>query len=116
VPDSGNVAFLLPGQGFHLASLPESGRLLRLTGRIHDLINHLADPDRGNAFYCNSPEHERIADLAVIREKPLGLSFTLSLDPDTGSVMRAKDFLGEVLGCSASLVSQFRISKESLSF
>ena len=52
----------------------------------------------------------------MIREEPLAFSFTLSLDPDTGSVMRAKDFLGEVLGCSASLASQFRISKESLSF
>ena len=102
----------LPGR----ASSVAPAEVAELTGRIDDLINHLADHDRGNAFYCNSPEHERIADLAVIREEPLGLSFTLSLDPDTGSVMRAKDFLGEVLGCSASLASQFRISKESLSF
>ena len=102
----------LPGRTASIAP----AKVDELTGRIHDLINHLADHDRGNAFYCNSPEHERIADLAVIREKPLGLSFTLSLDPDTGSVMRAKDFLGEVLGCSASLAIQFRISKESLSF
>jgi len=54
--------------------------------------------------------------LRVIREEPLALSFTLSLNPDTGSVMRVKDFLAGVLGCPETLVSRFRISKESLSF
>ena len=87
-----------------------------LQGRVYDLINHLADHDRGNAFYCSSAEHARISDLVVTRENPLELSFTLSINPDTGSLMRAKDFLGQVLGCSQPLVSQFRITKESLSF
>lgn len=98
------------------AASVDPGEVADLAGRVHDLINHLADRDRGNAFYCNSREHERIADLRVIDEEPLALSFTLSLDPETGSMMRAKDFLAEVLGCSAPLVSRFRISKESLSF
>ena len=95
---------------------PASAEVADLTGRVYDLISHLADHDRGNAFYCNSPEHERIADLRVIREEPLALSFTLSLNPDTGSMMRVKDFLAGVLGCPETLVRQFRISKESLSF
>ena len=98
------------------AASPASTEVADLTGRVYDLISHLADHDRGNAFYCNSPEHERIAELRVIREEPLALSFTLSLNPDTGSVMRVKDFLAGVLGCSETLVSRFRISKESLSF
>ena len=111
-----------PLQASYQAWLPSRAALLapaevaNLTGRIYDMISHLADHDRGNGFYCNSPEHERIEDLRVISEEPLALSFTLSLNTDTGSMMRAKDFLGEVLSCSKTLVSEFRFSKESLSF
>ncbi|MDE2755106.1 MAG: TIGR03936 family radical SAM-associated protein, partial [Acidobacteriota bacterium] len=98
------------------ATLAAPAEVAELTGRVHDLISHLADHDRGNAFYCNAPEHERIADLRVVCEEPLSLSFTLSLDPETGSMMKAKNLLGEVLGCPETLLSRFRFSKESLSF
>lgn len=121
--EKGNkIRMTQPLQVSYRAWLPEGAASLapsevaELTGRVYDLISHLADHDRGNAFYCNSPEHERIADLRVICEEPLRLSFTLSLNPETGSMMRAKDFLGEVLGCPETLLSQFRLSKESLSF
>ncbi len=122
VDPGSRVKMTQPVQATYRAWLPGEARAVAesdvtdLPGRIYDLINHLADHDRGNAFYCNSPEHERISDLVVICENPLELSFKLSINPDTGSLMRAKDFLGQVLGCSASLVSQFRIAKESLSF
>jgi hypothetical protein len=98
------------------ATSPASGEVAELTGRIYDLISHLADHARGNAFYCNTPEHERIADLRVICEEPLALSFTLSLNPETGSMMKAKNFLGDVLDCPETLLSRFRLSKESVSF
>lgn len=98
------------------AASPAPSEVAELTGRVYDLISHLADRDRGNAFYSNAPEHERIADLRVICEEPLELSFTLSLNPETGSTMKAKNFLGELLDCPETLLSRFRLSKESVSF
>ena len=122
VEEGKKVKMTQPLQVSYRAWLPDRaaaaapGEVADLTGRVYDLISHLADHDRGNAFYCNSPEHERIADLRVIREEPLALSFTLSLNPETGSMMKAKSLLGEVLGCPENLLSRFRFSKESLSF
>ena len=122
VEEGKKIRMTQPLQVSYRAWLPDEATSLapaevaELTGRVYDLISHLADHDRGNAFYCNAPEHERIADLRVICEEPLELSFTLSLNPETGSMMRAKSLLGEVLGCPETLLSRFRFSKESLSF
>ena len=122
VGEGKKIRMTQPLQVSYRAWLPDGATSLApaevadLTGRVYDLINHLADHDRGNAFYCNAPEHERIADLRVICEEPLALSFTLSLNPETGSMMKAKNLLGEVLGCPETLLSRFRFSKESLSF
>ncbi len=90
--------------------------LADLTGRVNDLINHLADHYKGNDFWCNSPDHERIVDLWVQNESPFEIGFTLSLNPETGTLLKPRDFLQQVLECPPDLTKKFRIAKETVSF
>ena len=90
--------------------------LADLLGRINDLINHLADHYRGNDFYCNSKDHDRIVDLWVESHNPLYFGFTLSMNPDAGALLKPKDFLEQTLSCPSELVKKFAIVKDSLSF
>ena len=87
-----------------------------LLGRANDLINHLCDHRKGNDFWCSSKDHERIVDLWIRDENPIEIGFTVSLNPDTGALMKPKDFLEQVLICPSDLARKFRIVKESVSF
>jgi radical SAM-linked protein len=85
-------------------------------GRVSDLINHLADHYKGNDFYCNSKDHERIVDLWVESHNPLHFGFTLSMNPDTGALLKPRDFLEQTLSCPPELTKKFAIVKDSVSF
>lgn len=87
-----------------------------LLGRVNDLINHLCDHRKGNDFWCSSKDHERIVDLWIRDENPIEIGFTVSVNPDTGALMKPKDFLEQVLICPSDLARKFRINKEAVSF
>jgi radical SAM-linked protein len=87
-----------------------------LVGRVNDLINHLADHYKGNDFYCSSKDHECILDLRIESDSPLSLRFTLSINPDTGALLKPKEFLEQTLSCSPDFAKTFSIVKESVSF
>ena len=84
--------------------------------RCNDLINHLCDHYKGNDFWCSSKDHDRIVDLWIKNEDPLEIDFTLSVNPDTGALMKPRDFLEQVLLCPPELARKFLIAKESVSF
>jgi radical SAM family uncharacterized protein/radical SAM-linked protein len=90
--------------------------LVELLGRVNDLINHLADHYKGNDFYCNSKDHERIVDLWVENDNPLHIGFTLSMNPDTGALLKPKDFLEQTLSCPTELAKKFAVVKDSVTF
>jgi hypothetical protein len=90
--------------------------LADLLGRIYDLINHLSDHYKGNDFWCSSKDHERIVDLWVVSENPVEIVFELSVNPDTGLLLKPKDFLEQVLSCPPELAKKFLVAKESVSF
>ena len=94
----------------------DSSAIADLLGHANDLINHLCDHYKGNDFWCSSPDHERIVDLWIQSERPLEISFTLSVNPDSGALMKARDFLEQVLLCPPDLAKRFLIAKESVSF
>ncbi|MEW5976601.1 MAG: TIGR03960 family B12-binding radical SAM protein [Acidobacteriota bacterium] len=94
----------------------ERVQLEELQGRVADLINHLADHNKGNDFWCSSPDHERIVDLAVQSQNPFEMAFTVSVNPETGVLLRPKDFLEQVLGCPPDLARKFHLTKESVAF
>ena len=92
---------------------PAVGELL---GRANDLINHLCDHYKGNDFWCSSRDHERIVDLWIQSERPLEIGFTLSVNPDSGALMKPRDFLEQVLLCPPDLAKKCLIAKESVHF
>jgi radical SAM family uncharacterized protein/radical SAM-linked protein len=94
----------------------EAAAMTDLLGRANDLINHLCDHRKGNDFWCSSKDHERIVDLWITDENPIEIGFTVSVNPDTGALMKPKDFLEQVLICPSDLARKFRIVKESVSF
>jgi len=85
-------------------------------GRVNDLINHLSDHYKGNDFYCNSKDHERIVDLWVENNGILTLGFTVSVNPDNGALLKPREFLEQSLGCSSELARKFVITKEAVNF
>ncbi|PYV85339.1 MAG: TIGR03960 family B12-binding radical SAM protein [Acidobacteria bacterium] len=90
--------------------------MANLLGHANDLINHLCDHYKGNDFWCSSKDHDRIVDLWIKNEDPLEIDFTLSVNPDTGALMKPRDFLEQVLLCPPELARKFLIAKESVSF
>jgi len=90
--------------------------MTEVLGRANDLINHLCDHRRGNDFWCSSKDHERIVDLWTRSEELLEIGFTVSVNPDTGALLKPKDFLEQVLGCPPELARKFHVIKESVSF
>jgi radical SAM-linked protein len=90
--------------------------LADLLGRVYDLINHLSDHYKGNDFWCSSKDHERIVDLWVVSENPVEIGFELSMNPETGLLLKPKDFLEQVLSCPPELAKKFLVAKESVSF
>jgi radical SAM-linked protein len=106
-----------PLQVTYRASLSEqSGELRDILGRVNDLINHLSDHYKGNDFYCNSKDHERIVDLWVENNGILTLGFTVSVNPDNGALLKPREFLEQSLGCSSELARKFVITKEAVNF
>ena len=87
-----------------------------LMGRINDLINHLSDHDKGNDFWCSSKDHEQIVNLCVENDAPLKFAFTVSVNPETGGLLKPRDFLEHVLHCPPDLSKKFLLRKESMSF
>lgn len=87
-----------------------------LQGRVNDLINHLADHYKGNDFYCSSEDHERIVDLWVESDSPLQIGFTVSVNPDSGALLKPKDFFEQVLSCPPELAKKFSVVKESVKY
>ena len=94
----------------------DSSAIADLLGHANDLINHLCDHYKGNDFWCSSKDHDRIVDLWIKNEDPLEIDFTLSVNPDTGALMKPRDFLEQVLLCPPELARKFLIAKESVSF
>ena len=90
--------------------------MTELLGRANDLINHLCDHRKGNDFWCSSKDHERIMDLWIKNEDLIEIGFAVSADPDSGALLKPKDFLAQVLGCPPELARKFRVVKESVSF
>jgi radical SAM family uncharacterized protein/radical SAM-linked protein len=90
--------------------------MTELLGRANDLINHLCDHRKGNDFWCSSKDHERIVDLWIRNEDPIEIGFAVSVNPDTGALLKPKDFLEQVLSCPSELARKFRVIKESVSF
>ncbi len=87
-----------------------------LVGRVNDLVNHLADHRKGNDFWCSSREHDFISDLTLVREDPFEITFSLSIDPDSGNLPKPRDFLEQTLHCPPELVRRFLVSKEEVRF
>jgi radical SAM family uncharacterized protein/radical SAM-linked protein len=90
--------------------------MTELLGRANDLINHLCDHRKGNDFWCSSKDHERIMDLWIKNEHLIEIGFAVSADPDSGALLKPKDFLEQVLGCPPELARKFRVVKASVSF
>jgi len=90
--------------------------MTELLGRANDLINHLCDHRKGNDFWCSSKDHERIVDLWIKNEDLIEIGFAVSADPDSGALLKPKDFLEQVLGCPPELARKFKVVKESVSF
>jgi radical SAM family uncharacterized protein/radical SAM-linked protein len=90
--------------------------MTEVLGRANDLINHLCDHRRGNDFWCSSKDHERIVDLWTRSEDLIEIGFTVSVNPDTGALLKPKDLLEQVLGCPPELARKFHVIKESVSF
>jgi radical SAM family uncharacterized protein/radical SAM-linked protein len=93
-----------------------SAELAELTGRVNDLATHLADHRRGNDFGCHSKEHDLISGLVLIREKPFEIAFSLSVNPETGTLLKPRDFLQQILNCSPNLANEFLFTKTDTRF
>jgi len=122
IDSKGKGAITQPLQATYKASLDTKGidgqapQLAELLGRINDLINHLADHYKGNDFWCSSKDHERIVDLWIESDSPVRFGFTVSVNPETGNLLKPKDFLEQVLACPSELASRCSILKESVHF
>jgi radical SAM-linked protein len=94
----------------------ESDMAEDIVGRVNDLINHLADHRKGNDFWCSSKAHDLISDLSVLSESPLQIGFTVSVNPESGAMLKPRDFLEHVLACPPEVVRKFVIAKDAVSF
>ncbi len=87
-----------------------------LLSRLNDLINHLSDHSKGNDFWCSSKDHEQIINLCVENDERPKFVFTVSVKPETGGLLKPRDFLEHVLHCPSDISKKFSISKEFMSF
>jgi len=87
-----------------------------LVGRVNDLVDHLADHRKGNDFWCSSKEHSLISDVTLIGDEPLEITFSLSVNPDTGVLFKPREFLEQTLSCPPDLARRFLVSKTDVRF